>query len=158
MIRQPRFSEAAVIAAIQVDGWRDTYGHLLPPEFYGDAALRRRVAMWTKILGGEAIPDRLFVAESSSRIQGFAFVGDSLDALPARPLCLYMIYVRSEHHGTGIGQALLEAAAREDPLQLWMAKDNPRAYAFYRRNGFVFEGTERVDSAANDLEEIELVR
>ncbi|MET4705020.1 GNAT family N-acetyltransferase [Frigoribacterium sp. UYMn621] len=158
MIRQPRFSEAAAIAAIQVDGLRDTYGHLLPAEFSGDAALRRRSAMWTKILGGETIPDRLFVAESSSRIQGFAFVGSSLEARPARELCLHMIYVRSEQHGTGIGQALLEAAGREDPLQLWMAKDNPRAYAFYRRNGFVFEGTERVDSAADDLEEIQLVR
>lgn len=114
--------------------------------------------MWARILGGDEIPDRLFVAESAGRILGFAFVGDSLEEHPARPLTLHMIYVRSEQHGTGIGQALLNAAARQDRLQLWMAKDNPRAYAFYRRNGFVFEGTERTDSTANDLEEIQLVR
>lgn len=66
--------------------------------------------------------------------------------------------MRREHHGSGVGQALLDAAARDDPIQLWMAKDKPRASAFYWRNGFVFEGTERVDREVNDLEEIQLVR
>jgi len=146
------------IAQIHVDGWRETYGHLLPPEFYDAVALRRRGELWTKILGDTPAPDRLLVAESAGRVQGFAFVGDSLEDHPARALTLYMLYVRSEQHGTGIGQALLDEVARHDPLQLWMAKDNPRAFAFYQRNGFVFEGTERVDRAAHDLEEIQLVR
>lgn len=151
-------SDVSEIAAIHVDGWRDAYGHLLPPEFYDADSLRRRILMWTAILSPEVLPDRLFVAESQGHIAGFAYVGDSQDEDSARPLTLYMIYVRTNQYGTGIGQALLEAAARQDPLQLWMAKDNPRAHAFYRRNGFAFDGTERVDHDANDLEEIRLVR
>ncbi|MCB5275771.1 hypothetical protein BJG92_03324 [Arthrobacter sp. SO5] len=30
---------------------------------------------------------------------------------------------------------------------LWVAKDNPRAVAFYRRNGFEFDGAEQTDPA-----------
>ena len=54
------------------------------------------------------------------------------------------IYTRRSSHGTGLGQTLLETAL-QDPHHpgrmrgawLWILRENPRAEAFYRRNGFL---------------------
>lgn len=39
-----------------------------------------------------------------------------------------------------MGQALLDAAIGDAGAFLWVAADNPRAHAFYRRNGFAADG------------------
>lgn len=52
-----------------------------------------------------------------------------------------MLYVLESAHGTGVGQMLLDAALRDRPASLSVAADNPRAHAFYRRNGFRPDGT-----------------
>ncbi|WP_298430786.1 GNAT family N-acetyltransferase [uncultured Jannaschia sp.] len=52
------------------------------------------------------------------------------------------LYAASRHHGKGAGQALMDAlvahARAHDVawLDLWVAEENARARAFYRRNGF----------------------
>lgn len=52
------------------------------------------------------------------------------------------IYVLRAHQGAGVGQALLDRAlaqAREQHMhEMWLGvwEHNPRAIAFYRRNGF----------------------
>lgn len=58
------------------------------------------------------------------------------------------LYTRRSTHGSGIGQRLFDVATtevtdgRERPLGtwLWILRDNPRAEAFYRRNGLVPDG------------------
>ncbi|MEM7490584.1 MAG: GNAT family N-acetyltransferase, partial [Pseudomonadota bacterium] len=50
--------------------------------------------------------------------------------------------VATDHHGTGAADRLMDylaATARARGiawLDLWVAADNPRAHAFYRRHGF----------------------
>jgi GNAT superfamily N-acetyltransferase len=69
---------------------------------------------------------------------------------------LYVLYVCASDHGTGAGRALLEAVI--DPAEaavLWVADPNPRAQAFYRRHGFVPDGTAK---AADGVREIRMVR
>ncbi|MCS6582511.1 GNAT family N-acetyltransferase [Curtobacterium citreum] len=39
-------------------------------------------------------------------------------------------------------QALLDTVLADRPASLWVAADNPRAHAFYRRNGFTPDGAE----------------
>ncbi|WP_439688481.1 GNAT family N-acetyltransferase [Curtobacterium sp. SP.BCp] len=51
-----------------------------------------------------------------------------------------MLYVLARAHGSGAGQALLDAALGHRSASLWVAEDNPRAQAFYRRNGFTVDG------------------
>lgn len=41
---------------------------------------------------------------------------------------------------------------------LWVAKDNPRAVAFYLRNGFNFDGTEQTDPGAPKIVDARMVR
>ena len=69
-----------------------------------------------------------------------------------------MLYVLREHHGSGAGQALLDAVLGEEPAQLWVAEANPRAIRFYERNGFRADGATLTDPAVEDLREIRMVR
>ena len=46
----------------------------------------------------------------------------------------------ASHYGSGAGQLLLDAAVGSSGAYLWIADDNPRAFAFYTRNGFVPDG------------------
>ena len=52
----------------------------------------------------------------------------------------------------------MDASLGDEPSQLWMAKDNPRARRFYEKNGFVADGAERIDSSSNGLKTIRMVR
>ncbi len=47
---------------------------------------------------------------------------------------------------TGAGQLLLDAAIGAGDAYLWMMDDNPRAEAFYLRNGFVRDGSSATSS------------
>jgi ribosomal protein S18 acetylase RimI-like enzyme len=77
---------------------------------------------------------------------------------PPRDRQLYAIYVSASHYGAGVGQALLDEALPEGPAMLWVAKQNPRATAFYRRNGFRFDGTEQSDPYAPAITDVRMVR
>lgn len=157
-LREPTAEDAAAIAAVQVEGWRDTYGRLLPQRFYDAKALVERTRTWSEALSRPDHAPRLFVAESAVRLVGFAFASSPREEHPARDLQLHMLYVRTPLHGSGIGQALLDAVLEQEPAQLWCAKENPRALAFYRRNGFAPDGSHKVDPDMGDLTEVRLVR
>ena len=57
-------------------------------------------------------------------------------------LQLEKLYSRPAALGTGVGQALLDAAIGDAPAYLWLVDGNARAAAFYRRNGFRPDGVE----------------
>ena len=100
-------------------------------------------------------------ADAAGRMIGFGMSGASLpDAFgePPRERQLYTLYVLAEAHGTGVGQALLDVILGPAPALLWVAQENPRAIAFYRRNGFGFDGTTLTDPALPALVEARMVR
>ncbi|WP_369126832.1 GNAT family N-acetyltransferase, partial [Aeromonas veronii] len=72
---------------------------------------------------------------------GFAAVEATPGADAVRPEELTMLYLLASTHGGGAGQALLDAVLADRPASLWVAADNPRAHAFYRRNRFAPDGT-----------------
>ncbi|MGB8380494.1 MAG: GNAT family N-acetyltransferase [Dermatophilaceae bacterium] len=158
VLRRPAVADAPGIASVQVDGWRETYGHLLPSRFYDDAELAARTTRWRELLNQDPPPPRLQVADEEGTLVGVAVAGPAQGDDPARELQLYAIYVRLSHHGTGLGARLLEAVLGDEPAQLWVAKDNPRAHAFYRKHGFQPDGHEVADPDLDDLLEVRLVR
>jgi len=65
---------------------------------------------------------------------------------------LYVLYVVAADHGTGAGQALLDAVVRPaESAALWVADPNPRAQAFYRKHGFVTDGTAQVEGGVREV-------
>lgn len=101
------------------------------------------------------------VAETSGTIIGFAWVGssESPDGKDApRDRLLYAIYVLAAQDEAGVGQALPNETLGTQPAMLWLAKKNPRARAFYLRNGFRFAGVEQVDPHAPLITDARMVR
>lgn len=160
-IRRPSCGDAGQIADLHVSTWREAYAHLLPDGFFNDEHLCMRREMWDHILGSPQDEWSVRVAEQDDELIGFAMAGPSSgapdDYLP-RKRQLYNIYVSQSSHGSGAGQALLDSALRGGAAMLWVAKQNPRAIAFYSRNGFTFDGAEQTDPGAPRIVDARMVR
>lgn len=160
-IRKPVLADAETLAALHVATWREAYAHLLPDEFFTEAFIQGRLDMWQHVLGNPRDEWVVRIAESEGTMIGFAFVGQSLPAegqVPPQDRQLYSIYVSAAHYSSGVGQALLDAVLGDQAAMLWVAKDNPRAVAFYLRNGFAFDGAEQIDPAAPKIIDARMVR
>jgi len=160
-VTRPELSDAPAIADLHVAAWRETYAHLLPPGYFSDAHLRMRQEMWSYILGNPRDEWSVRIANSDGQLVGFAMAGPSFGPagqdLP-RDRQLYSLYVTAAHHGTGVGQSLLDQTLGSGAAMLWVAKQNPRAIAFYRRNRFELDGVEQVDPSAPNITDARMVR
>lgn len=138
--------------------WVETYSELIPASHWDTDTLERRTAGWTQRLNEGAI---VTVAELAGQIIGIAATREAQpvgDYEPARELDLSLLYVLAAHHGSGAGQTLLDAVLPPGtPAQLWVARANPRARAFYERNGFIPDGSHYTDERLN-LAEVRHVR
>ena len=159
-IRPVRPADAEALAALHVATWQQAYAHLLPPTFFDEAHLEGRRRMWHRITADPPPASVVRIAESDTgEAIGLAMSGMSaeVDASP-RARQLYMLYVTTAHHGSGVGQQLLDAVLADEPAMLWVAKENPRAIAFYRRNAFEFDGAEQIDPGAPRITDARMVR
>lgn len=137
-IRPADVRDADAIAVVHVQAWREAYAHLLPAEFLAALDVDARAARWRGII---AEPDvDVLVATIGEQVVGWASAGPGRGERP-RDRELEGIYVLAGHHGSGAGQALLDAAIGTAPAFLWVADGNPRAESFYRRNSFERDGT-----------------
>jgi GNAT superfamily N-acetyltransferase len=160
-IRVPVLSDGAALADLHVSTWREAYTHLLPEVYFSEAYVEERHRMWNHVLGHPRDDMTVRIAESDGSIVGFAWAGSAVGLQgeePPRDRELYAIYVAAAHYGTGVGQALLEENLGDAPAMLWVAKENPRATAFYVRNGFRFDGVERIDPHAPLITDARMVR
>lgn len=126
------------IAVVHVEAWRETYTHLLPASVLAGLSVAQREARWRELV--IAPSPAVWVAVDASVIVGWATSSIGHAAEAPRDLELNAIYIRASHYGSGAGQLLLDAAIRSSPAFLWVAADNPRARAFYTRNGFTADG------------------
>ena len=103
------------------------------------------------------------VAADGQQILGFAVVGPARDTEgrpPAtRPTELRGLYVAQSLLGTGLGQRLLDQVLGPgQSAELWVFDANQRAQSFYRRNGFVPDGSVFRDERFPGLTEIRMAR
>jgi len=168
VIRRAQVSDAPDIARVHWDSHQTTY--VLPGRVSRDRVeawtMRIRISSWTANLAiaNDVYPApegfhrmEIWVAEVDDEVVGWANTSRGRDDDHPRDLELEGLYVLERHHGTGVGQALLDAAIGERPAYLWVLADNPRAQAFYRRNGFEPDGTEKLDEEW-DVAEVRYVR
>ncbi|MES1212895.1 MAG: GNAT family N-acetyltransferase, partial [Leifsonia sp.] len=137
VVRAATVDDADGIARVHVESWRETYARLVEPGELDDLSVERRTDRWRQILddGGS-----VWVAVSKDEVAGFAGLGGGNHENPPRAVELGSLYLLAAQHGTGAGQALLDAAIGDSPAFLFVARDNPRAIRFYERNGFAFDG------------------
>ena len=103
---------------------------------------------------------RTVLAEREGTVIGFAAAGApvSPEPPPAASHELYMIYLLAAHHGCGAGQAMLDMVLGDSAAFLWVAAENPRAHAFYERNGFRLDSVEKADPRVPSFLERRMVR
>lgn len=158
IIRAPRADEAEALAELHGETWRETYRGIFPESAWGEEAHAQRVSMWSAICGHPMPSNRFAVAERAGTLIGLAGVGPSLDTPPVRAHELHFIYLRAHEHGSGAGQALLDAVLGDEPASLWVVEHNSRAQAFYARNGFVRDGARQATGFDSGGEAIRMVR
>ena len=157
-VRAARVEDVVQMARVNVECWRETYRGLMSDAVLDDPTLlSARERFWAVALTDERYREnRVAVAERDDDLVGIAMSGPPLDAAVAWARQLYVLYVYAADHGTGAGAALLEAVLDpEEPAVLWVADPNPRAQTFYRKHGFVADGTVQVEDG---LREVRMVR
>ena len=161
-VRRAGVEDAAAIAAVQVTGWHEAYTGRMPQSILDGLDVARSTRGWRRLLEDDNDPERgeLWVAERDGEVIGFVASGRNHDedAVPERRE-VFAIYVLAAHYGSGAGQSLLDAAIGDHPASLWVLADNPRAHAFYARNGFVADGSWKDDDQWGEpVREVRLVR
>lgn len=141
-VRTATVEDAEALARLHLECWLETYSEILSPDFFTRQSVEDRLALWLRILDGPHAT-RAYVAEVNGKLVGFA---GSIPATESEhPTELWGIYLLKDFHGSGLGQQLLDATLGDDEAAaLWVAAENPRAQAFYRRNGFEPTGEEEI--------------
>lgn len=158
IVRPVRDVDAESLGRVHAQCWHQTYDHLISQAALSKLSPRRMAELWTHwaTLGPEY---NQFAALVDGEIVGFVGSGPARDENAPRERELYFIYLLQEYQGTGLGQQLFDAACGDRPGYLWVAKDNPRAHGFYKRNGFVADGAEQwQEFLGEQILEVRLVR
>lgn len=153
-VRAPRPDEAEALAELHLRTWEETYAGQFPPSAWGPDARAQRIRMWTAFCTDLQPGWRTAVAELDGAPIGIAHSGVDDDG---RRL-LWILYLLAAHHGSGAGQALLDAVVDDGPASLWVLEENPRARAFYERNGFRADGERRPTGFDDGGDEIRMLR
>jgi ribosomal protein S18 acetylase RimI-like enzyme len=137
-VRRAVPDDAAAIARIHVDTWRDTYAGILPDRVLLNMSTTREGGGWSGlVLRGESV----FVVQGpDAGIVGFGSCGPNrLRNLPCDGE-VYTLYVAPKNQGHGFGKALttrmfgeLAESERQKAL-VWVLRENPARF-FYQGMG-----------------------
>jgi GNAT superfamily N-acetyltransferase len=150
-------ADAEAAGAIHVRAWQVGYRGLMPDEFLDglDEAARQR--QWAEQLASGPPEGAcwLVVEDDDGAVAGICAVGPAHDdeGQSTGDGELYMINLRPERWGRGLGRQLLEAAtdwlrsAGWTEAVLWMAEGNERAARLYEGNGWALDGARKTAPA-----------
>ena len=147
--RAPEPADAEALGRMHHRSWFDSYGDLVPAGWFDEHGPQDRIDLWRRILAQPVPPGvrRTAVFRPGGEPVAWCVAGVSRaneGVPPVRDHELWGLYVDRSLLGSGLGQAPLDWAISDRPAQLWRARGNERAAAFYRRNGFRDDGTELV--------------
>ena len=158
-VRPVEETDADSLGRVHAACWHETYDHLLTAAALSKLRPERLAAMWHGITARGA-QYRQVVALVDGEIIGFAGSAPTHDEdQPAGTRELTVMYLLKAYQGTGAGQRMFDAVVEPGHSILWVAADNPRAHAFYARNGYAPDGHEKVEEVLGEqLHEVRLVR
>ena len=140
IIRLATTTDTDAMAAFAAKSFRDTFGHNYTPE---DLQMHLDAKCGADFVRPSIEAGRAWLIEEDDVVVGYATSGPvtlPVDDLRDDDEEIYRFYLAQHTHGTGIAQALMDkvlAQLSHAPrvfLSVW--SENPRAQAFYARNGF----------------------
>lgn len=140
---------------VHSQSWREAYSGLIGERVL-HAQSQAAQGQWRERLSDPFGPS-YWLAERGGAAVGLAWAEAVGPGYP-RALELVALYVLASEYGTGTAAALLTAAIGDAPCMLWVARENTRALAFYRRHGFLPDGQERIEDAWDAITLVRLVR
>lgn len=155
-VRRASAGDAEEISRVHYQAHIETYSGTFPAGVIEGFPASARSRMWSQVMATGS--GELWVADLAGQIVGFACAGPSRDEPPVRALELGSIYVLAAHHGTGLGQKLLDAAVGRRGASLGVLNDNPRARAFYAWNGFSPDETDKIADKFGHVRDIRMAR
>ncbi len=172
-VRSPEIADAAAIARTHIRAWQVGYRTLMSASFLDGLDEPTGAARWERRLTDAARGDgepgvEFLVAEvlpalpSPPDLVGIATLGPDralgrASGEPAPTGEVWMINVRPDAWGRGVGSALLAAAVDRlrrvgyDELVLWVLRDNHRARRFYETNGWTADGGTKSETTGGAL-------
>jgi GNAT superfamily N-acetyltransferase len=152
-IRPAEADDIEAFVAMKHDAWRWAYADILPAEHLASLSVEDQATGWRVAF---AVPERdgsvlLAVDDTDARVVGVASWGASRDDDATRVTGeIGMLYVASDHVGTGLGRRLMRGAldglrgAGYERATLWVLEANARGRGFYDHAGW------RPDGARSD--------
>jgi len=137
-------ADAAAIASVHVDSWRETYPGMLPDRYLGAMDVSDYEDRWLRTIQDPYHRSAVFVVEELGRVVGFASCGRERDGDARYAGELYAIYLLAAAQGRGLGRALVEAVVGALAIRgmtsmvVWVLRDNTAARGFYERMGGVY--------------------
>jgi GNAT superfamily N-acetyltransferase len=146
-LRQATADDAATIADVHVETWKDAYRDEMPDAVLEDLSVEQRRQQWREQLSGENAEVWLAV-DDDDHVVGFTAFGSAREEnAPGGEL--YALYVRPEHQRNWVGHSLLGTAETRlrqegyDAAYLWVLSANEPARAFYEHCGWDVDGSEQ---------------
>lgn len=140
-IRMARRADAASIAGIYVESWRETYPSILPGAALTAMSSKAETQFWAGAIMRQSMRNPVLVAsDAQDQLYGFLSAGPSRDRSLHFDAEVYTLYIAPGHTGQGIGAALLDwcfnlfRRAGHRSAIIWALADNPSRF-FYERQG-----------------------
>jgi GNAT superfamily N-acetyltransferase len=144
-VREAARVDAAAIARLHLDNWRIAYRGIVPDDLLDAITLESRRQHWGSVLAASGGAEFVYVAEDGSgQLLGIASGGPEVGGDPDYRGELYVLHVRSDVQGRGIGRALMRAVTKRlaaggiTTLLVWMLRENHSARRFYAALGGQF--------------------
>jgi L-amino acid N-acyltransferase YncA len=155
IVRKATEGDAAGIANVHINSWRESYKKLLPKEYLRELPLEfnERYELWLEITAIKTHP--VYVAEHEKYgIVGFTSGGEARDEQYNDYAEIYSIYLLKKFHGHGTGYSLLKnlfadfVSMGHIKSYVWVLNDNNFTH-FYERTGAYNNGDTRIDTIGN---------
>ena len=155
-LRHATVADAAGIAQVHVDGWRQAHKGLVPEQYLRHTSERLREEFWREELEVES-PDRTpWVAMIDDRVIGFANGGSTRDDdADFQTGEIYQLFVAPECWRRGIRTNLIEHVSHDlvehgfDRAVFWILVSDKVMRSFAEYVGWVTDGTTRMEDCGD---------
>ncbi|MBY0413180.1 MAG: GNAT family N-acetyltransferase [Bdellovibrionales bacterium] len=156
-VRAATPDDAAEIANVHINSWREAYKGLLPQVFLDERPLyfKNRYQLWKSVL---SVPNNItFVAECSENgVIGMVNGSKARNAEYEDYAEVYCLYLLQKYHGQKIGFELLKKSFEAfeyrgySKAYLWVLEGNP-TIKFYEKTGGIHKGHIMEETVAGQL-------